>query len=68
MPPQRTPLGNSFGNRQFNYELTLYQRGIAIGMRIKAAKIPEIKATLNCSRGAVRSTFSLAYLRYDGES
>ncbi len=31
MPPQRSALGNISGNRRFNCELTLYQRGIALG-------------------------------------
>jgi hypothetical protein len=68
MPPQRSILSSISGNRRFNYELSPYQRGIAISMSIKGAKNPEIKIALDYTRGALRSTFSLAELRDKGES
>ena len=40
----RIPLGLIPGNRQFNRELTPYQRGVAIGMTFKGAKSSEIEA------------------------
>jgi Transposase len=68
MPPQRIPLGSVSGNRQFNHELTPYQRGVAIGMTFKGAKSSEIEVALDCSRGALRSTLKLAHLHDDGKS
>ena len=68
MPPQRTPLGLVSGNRQFNHELTPYQRGVAIDMTFKGAKSSEIEVALNCSRGALRSTLQSAQLRNEGRS
>jgi hypothetical protein len=68
MPLQRTPLGLISGNRQFNHELTPYQRGIAIGMTFKGAKSTEIEATLNCSCGAIRSTLNSTQLRDEGKT
>jgi hypothetical protein len=64
----RTPLGSISGNRKPNCELSPYQRGIAIGLAKKGAKIPEIENELKCSRGAVRSTLLYASLRNEGNS
>jgi hypothetical protein len=68
MPPQRIPLGLISGNRQFNCELTPYQRGVAIGMTFKGAKSSEIEVTLDCSCGALRSIPKFAQLRDEGQS
>ena len=68
MPPSRTPLGSISGNRRFNYELTPYQRGIAIGLKLAGAKSKDIQVDLNISRGALRSTLSLDQLRNQGVS
>jgi hypothetical protein len=38
--------------------LSLYQRGIAIGMRKAGAKYNEIEIDLNISTSALRSTFT----------
>ena len=68
MPPQRLPRGLVSGNRQFNHELTPYQRGIAIGMSFKNAKSSEIEIALDCFRGALRSTLKFANLHNEGQS
>ncbi|KAF2175929.1 hypothetical protein K469DRAFT_679342 [Zopfia rhizophila CBS 207.26] len=68
MPPLRTPLGPISGNRRFNHELTPYQRGIAIGLKLAGAKSKDIQVDLNISRGALRSTLSLNQLRNQGVS
>ena len=68
MPPQCTPLGLVSGNRQFNHELTLYQRGIAVGMTFTGTKSSEVEVALDCSRGALQSTFKFADLRNQGQS
>src|SRR5579862_6871117 len=67
MPPQCIPLGLVSGNRLFNCELTLYQRGIAIGMDFKGAKSSEIEVALDCYHGALQSTLKLAQLRNEGQ-
>ena len=68
MPPQRTPLGLASGNRQFNHELTPYQRGVAIGMTFKGAKSAEVEIALNCSCRAIRSTLQSTQQRDKGKS
>ena len=68
IPPHCISLGLVSGNRQFNHELTPYQRGIAIGMNFKNAKSSEIQVALDCSRGALRSTLKFAHLRNEGQS
>lgn len=68
MPPQRIPLGLVSGNRQFNRELTPYQRGVAIGMTFKGAKSSEIEVALDYSCGALRSTLKFAHLCDQGNS
>jgi hypothetical protein len=68
MPLQCTSLGLISGNRQFNHELTPYQRGIAISMTFKGAKSTEIEATLNCSRRAIRSTLNSTQLCDEGKT
>jgi len=67
MPPQRTPLGPISSNREFNHQLSLYQRGRIIGLVEKGVKPPEIADRLKCSRGAVRSTLVYIILRDEGE-
>jgi transposase len=66
MPPQRTPLASITAQRAFNYQLSPYQRGRVIGMTEEGAKSSKIAATLNISRGAIRSTLSLDHLRDEG--
>jgi hypothetical protein len=68
MPPQRAPLGLVSGNRQFNHELSPYQRGIAVGMSFQGAKSSDIQVVLDCSRGALRNTLTFADLRAEGKS
>ena len=68
MPLQRISLGLVSGNRQFNHELTPYQRGVAIGMTFKGAKSSEIEVALDCSHGALRSTLKFAHLHNEGKS
>jgi hypothetical protein len=68
MPPQRITLGSISGNRAFNHELSPYQRGLALGMKLAGAKPIDIRTALNVSRGALRSTFSLDDLRNEGKS
>ena len=68
MPPLRTQLRSITPNRPYNHQLTLFQRGIAIGLSIKGAKSTEIEDFLEISRRAVRSTLTLAHLRDDGEA
>ncbi|PVH67810.1 hypothetical protein DL98DRAFT_523125 [Cadophora sp. DSE1049] len=48
--------------------LLYIKEALLLACSFKGAKIPEVKATLNCSRGAIRSTFSLAHLRNNGVS
>jgi hypothetical protein len=63
MPPQRIPLGSITGNRLPGYQLSPYQRGIAIGMRKAGAKYNEIEIDLDISTGALRSTLTKEQLR-----
>ena len=67
MSPQRSILGPIAGNRAFNHQLTLYQRGLVVGMTISGAKPKFIQDHLNISRGAIRSTITFEELRNEGE-
>ena len=68
MPPQRNPLGAISGNREHKQEMSPYQRGIALGMRIQGASKQVIADILDCSRGALRTSLSLDLLRNEGAS
>jgi hypothetical protein len=48
--------------------MSLYQRGLAVGMNLMGVKSTQIKAELDITRGALRSTLSFAQLRDEGES
>jgi hypothetical protein len=64
MPPQRTPLRDTNGNRRFRGpELSPYQRGEVVGLR-KAGYTPKaIEDELRLSRGAVRRTLESVHTR-----
>ena len=68
MPPQRTPLGLSSGNRLPGHELSPYTRGQIIAYR-KAGFAPlEIALCVNESPSTVKYTISVDALRNNGET
>ena len=68
MSLQRTPLGLLDNNRTFNHEMTPYQRGVAVGMRLSGRSNAQIQANLKISRRALRSTLTKDELRYEGKN
>jgi hypothetical protein len=69
MPPQRTPLRDTDGNRRFRGpELSPYQRGEIAGMRRASATVREIELELGHSRGAVRKTLDIIEVRDEGKT
>ena len=69
MPPQRTPLCDTDGNRRYRGpELTPYQRGQIVGARKTGTSPKEIEDELGHSRGAVRRTLESTYIRDEGHT
>jgi DNA invertase Pin-like site-specific DNA recombinase len=67
MPPQRTPLCDTDGNRRYRGpELSPYQRGQIVGARKAGSSPKEIKDELGHSRGAVRRTLESIHIRNEG--
>ena len=68
MPPRRTPLGLSSGNRLPGHELSPYTRGQIIGYRKSGAAPMEIALGLNERVTTVRYTLNNDEIRNEGES
>ena len=69
MPPQRTPLCDTDGNRRYRGpELTPYQRGMIVGTRKAGSSIKEIEDESGYSRGAIRRTLDSIHIRDEGHS
>ena len=66
MPPQRTPLCDTNGNRRFKGpELSLYQRQ-TISARKAGSSLKEIEDELGHSRKAIRKTLESIDVRDEG--
>jgi IS30 family transposase len=68
MLPQRTVLGTISGNRAFNHQLSLYQRGQILGISSSGQKCTNIQALLNVSRSTIQSTIKFEALRNNGDT
>ena len=67
MPPQRTPLCDTDGNRRYRgSELSPYQRGLIVGVRRAGNSPKEIEDELGYSRGAIRRTLESIHIRDEG--
>jgi hypothetical protein len=66
MPLQRTPLGPRTANREGHKDISLYTRGIALGMALIGAKNKAIQIDLDMPCGALRSTLDFADVRPHG--
>ena len=69
MPPQRTPLCDTDGNRRYRgSELSPYQRGLIVGAHRASNSPKEIKDELGYSRGAIRRTLESIHIRDEGHT
>ena len=69
MPPQRTPLYDTDGNRRYRgSELSPYQRGLIVGAHRAGNSPKEIEDELGYSRGAIRRTLESIHIRDEGHT